>query len=66
MDLDLSDEHRIFQDELRGFLEAEIAPLDARWGDEEMTAPRARDLQRRLVPFGYLGGSGPAPRRSRS
>ncbi len=59
MDFELDEEQQIFRDQLQKFLDAEIAPLDAKWGDEEITAVRARDLQRRLVPWGYLGGAGP-------
>ena len=55
MDFELAEEHRIFRDSLRKFLEAEIRPLDDRWGDEEMTPERARELQKMLLPWGYLG-----------
>jgi len=55
MDFELAEEHRIFRDSLRKFLQAEIRPLDDRWGDEEMTPERARELQKMLLPWGYLG-----------
>jgi acyl-CoA dehydrogenase len=55
MDFELAEEQRIFRDSLRKFLEAEIRPLDERWGDEEMTAERARELSKMMVPWGYLG-----------
>ena len=55
MDFELAEEHRIFRDSLRKFLEAELRPLDDRWGDEEMTSERARELQKMLLPWGYLG-----------
>jgi hypothetical protein len=56
MDFTLSEEQEIFREELRKFLEAEIRPLDDRFGDEEMTAERAKELCRKLIPWGYLGG----------
>jgi alkylation response protein AidB-like acyl-CoA dehydrogenase len=59
MDFELQEEHRIFRDSLRRFLEAEIRPYDERWGDEEMTPERARPLQKMLVPWGYLGEQRP-------
>jgi len=59
MDFELSEEHRIFRDNLRRFLEAEIRQYDDKWGDEEMTPERARPLQKMLVPWGYLGDSRP-------
>ena len=31
MDFELQEEHRIFRDSLRKFLEAEIRPYDERW-----------------------------------
>ena len=57
MDFTLNEEQQIFHEELRKFLDAEIRPLDDRWGDEEMTADRAKELCRKLVPWGYMGGS---------
>jgi alkylation response protein AidB-like acyl-CoA dehydrogenase len=59
MDFELQEEHRIFRDSLRKFLEAEIRPYDQRWGDQEMTPERARPLQKMLVPWGYLGEQRP-------
>ena len=58
MDFDLTEEQEIFREELRKFLEAEIRPLDDRYGDEEMTADRARELCKKLIPWGYMGGGG--------
>jgi acyl-CoA dehydrogenase len=55
MDFEPQEEHRIFRDSLRKFLESEIRPLDERWGDEEMIPERARQLTKMLVPWGYLG-----------
>ncbi|MFZ0888105.1 MAG: acyl-CoA dehydrogenase family protein [Candidatus Binataceae bacterium] len=57
MDFELAQEHRIFRDSFRKFLEAEIRPLDDRWGDEEMTPERARQLSKMLVPWGFLGSN---------
>jgi alkylation response protein AidB-like acyl-CoA dehydrogenase len=58
MEFALSEEQEILREQLRKFLEAEMAPLDARWGDEELTADRARELCRKLVPWGYMGDGG--------
>jgi len=58
MDFELSEEQEILRDALRGFLEAEIRPSDDRFGDEEMTAERARELCKRLVPWGYMSAGG--------
>ena len=70
MDFTLNEEQQILREELRKFLEAEIRPLDDRWGDEEMTAERARELCKKLIPWGYMGGGaealGVATRRSRA
>jgi alkylation response protein AidB-like acyl-CoA dehydrogenase len=55
MDFEPQEEHRIFRDSLRKFLESELRPLDERWGDEEMVPERARQLTKMLVPWGYLG-----------
>lgn len=60
MDFTLNEEQQIFREELRKFLSAEIQPADDRWGDEEMTAGRAKELCRKLVPWGYMGGSADA------
>ena len=60
MDFTLNDEQQILREELRKFLEAELRPLDDRWGDEEMTAERARELCKKLIPWGYMGGRGEA------
>lgn len=56
MDFELQEEHRIFRDSLRKFLEAELRSLDERWGDLEMVPERARQLSKMLLPWGYLGG----------
>jgi alkylation response protein AidB-like acyl-CoA dehydrogenase len=58
MDYRLTEEQEIFREELRKFLDAEMRPLDDRWGDEEMTADRAREFCKKLIPWGYMGGSG--------
>ena len=55
MDFEPQQEHRIFRDSLRKFLETELRPLDQRWGDEEKLPERARQLTKMLVPWGYLG-----------
>jgi len=60
MDFTLNEEQQIVREELRKFLDAEIRPLDDRWGDEEMTAERARELCKKLIPWGYMGGGGEA------
>ncbi|HVA77363.1 MAG TPA: acyl-CoA dehydrogenase family protein [Candidatus Binataceae bacterium] len=56
MDFALDEDHRIFRDSLRKFLESELRPLDEKWGDEEMVPERARQLTKMLVPWGYLDG----------
>jgi alkylation response protein AidB-like acyl-CoA dehydrogenase len=56
MEFELNEEQQILREELRKFLEAEIRPLDDRWGDEEMTAERAREFCKKLIPWGYMGG----------
>ena len=61
MDFWLNDEQVMVQDNLRKFLDAEIRPLDDRWGDLEMTADRARPMLKMLIPWGYIGGGGTAP-----
>jgi alkylation response protein AidB-like acyl-CoA dehydrogenase len=58
MDFELTEEQEIFRESFRKFLEAEIQPLDDRFGDEEMTAERARELSKMLIPWGFLGGEG--------
>ena len=58
MEFELNEEQQILREELRKFLESEIRPLDDRWGDEEMDAERARGLCKKLIPWGYMGGSG--------
>jgi alkylation response protein AidB-like acyl-CoA dehydrogenase len=60
MDFELTEEQEIFRESFRKFLEAEIQPLDDRFGDEEMTAERARELSKKLIPWGFLGGEGAA------
>jgi len=57
MEFTLNEEQEILRAELRKFLDAEIRPLDDRWGDEEMTAEHAKEFCKKLVPWGYLGGS---------
>jgi acyl-CoA dehydrogenase len=59
MHFELTEEQRIVQDTLRRFLEAELAPLDRKHGDEEMTPELARDLLARIKPFGYIGHDRP-------
>jgi acyl-CoA dehydrogenase len=58
MDFTLNDEQVMFRDSLRKFLDAEVRPLDDRWGDLEMTAERAKPLLKMLIPWGYLGLEG--------
>jgi len=58
MDFELNEEQRMFQDSLRKFLDAEVRPLDDRWGDLEMTAERAKPLLKMLIPWGYVGNDG--------
>jgi alkylation response protein AidB-like acyl-CoA dehydrogenase len=60
MDFELTEEQEIFRESLRKFLEAEIQPLDDRYGDEEMTPERAKELSKKLIPWGFLGGEGAA------
>lgn len=55
MDFEYGEEHRIYQDSLKKFLEKEIMPLDNKWGDVEMTNERARSLFQMLIPWGYVG-----------
>ena len=40
---------------VRTFLENEMVPLDREHGDREMTPELARQLLKKLLPFGYLG-----------
>jgi alkylation response protein AidB-like acyl-CoA dehydrogenase len=56
MEFELDEEQQILREELRKFLEAEIRPLDDRWGDVEMTADHAREFCKKLIPWGYMGG----------
>jgi alkylation response protein AidB-like acyl-CoA dehydrogenase len=58
MEFELSEEQEILRENLRKFLEAEIRPYDDRYGDEEMTPERAKQLCKLLMPWGYLGGAG--------
>ena len=58
MDFELNDEQRMFRDSLRKFVDAEVRPLDDRWGDLEMTAERAKPLLKMLIPWGYVGIEG--------
>ena len=58
MDFELNEEQRMFRDSLRKFLDAEVRPLDDRWGDLEMTAERAKPMLRMLIPWGYGGSEG--------
>ena len=55
MDFEYSEEHHIYRDSLRKFLDKEIKPLDDKWGDVEMTNERAKSLFKMLVPWGYVG-----------
>lgn len=59
MDFQLAEEHCILRDSLRKFFEAELRPLDDRWGDQEMVPDRARELIKMLLPWGYLGENPP-------
>lgn len=59
MDFDLNEEQRLVQETVRRFLEKELAPLDRRHGDEEMTPALARDVLARIRPFGYFGHERP-------
>ena len=54
MDFELNEEQRMFRDSLRKFLDAQLRPLDDRWGDLEMTAERAKGLLKMLIPWGYV------------
>ncbi|MBW2282035.1 MAG: acyl-CoA dehydrogenase family protein [Deltaproteobacteria bacterium] len=56
MEFELNEEQQILREEVRKFLEAEIRPLDDEWGDVEMTADRAREFCKKLIPWGYMGG----------
>jgi alkylation response protein AidB-like acyl-CoA dehydrogenase len=55
MEFEHNEEQQVLRESLRKFLDAEIRPLDDRWGDEEMTAERAKQLCRMLIPWGYVG-----------
>jgi alkylation response protein AidB-like acyl-CoA dehydrogenase len=57
MQFELTEEQEIFRESFRKFLDAEIQPLDDRYGDREMTAERARELSKLLIPWGFLGGA---------
>ncbi|MGB8411709.1 MAG: acyl-CoA dehydrogenase family protein [Candidatus Binatus sp.] len=58
MDFELNEEQRMFRDSLRKFLDAQLRPLDDRWGDLEMTAERAKPLLKMLIPWGYADTEG--------
>ncbi len=58
MDFELNEEQRMLRDSLRKFLDAEVRPLDDRWGDLEMTAERAKPMLKMLIPWGYGGSEG--------
>lgn len=58
MDFEFNEEQRMFRDSLRRFLDAEVRPLDDRWGDLEMTGERAKPLLKMLIPWGYIGNEG--------
>jgi alkylation response protein AidB-like acyl-CoA dehydrogenase len=54
MDMELSEEQRMIKETVRRFLEKEIRPLV----DEQEKAgrPISKELVKKLLPFGYLGG----------
>ncbi len=55
MDFLPNDEHELLRESVRSFLEKEMAPLDREYGDREITPELAKQLIKRLMPFGYLG-----------
>ncbi len=59
MEFELTDEQELLRENLRKFLGAEILPWDEKYGDEEMTAERAKPLLGMLVPWGYIGPDQP-------
>lgn len=60
MDFNLTDEQEMLRDSVRAFLEKEMEPLDREHGDRAMTGDLARDLLKRLIPFGYVGPEQPS------
>jgi alkylation response protein AidB-like acyl-CoA dehydrogenase len=58
VDFELTEEQEVLRESLRKFLEAEIRPYDDRHGDEEMTPELARELCKKLIPWGYMGDGG--------
>ena len=54
MDMELSEEQRMIRETVRRFLEKEIRPLVDEY--EKAGRPIHRELVKRLLPFGYLGG----------
>ena len=55
MDFLPTEEQELLRESVRRFLDKEIAPLDREHGDREMTTELARQLLKKLMPFGYLG-----------
>ncbi len=54
MDLDLSEEQQMIKETVRRFLEKEIRPLVDEY--ERSGRPVTKDIVKKLVPFGFLGG----------
>jgi alkylation response protein AidB-like acyl-CoA dehydrogenase len=55
VEFEYTEEQQVLSESLRKFLDGEMRPWDDRYGDEEMTADRAKTLLRMLIPWGYLG-----------
>lgn len=54
MDLELSEEQKLIKETVRRFLEKEIQPLVDDY--EKSGRPVTREIVKKLVPFGFLGG----------
>lgn len=54
MDFDLSIEQKIIVENVRKFLEKEIAPIVEEY--EKNHTPVSKELMKKLIPFGYIGG----------
>lgn len=54
MDLEFTDEQKMLKSNVRRFMEKEIQPLVEQY--ERSSIPVSRDIVKKLLPFGYIGG----------
>jgi len=54
MDFELTDEQKMLKSNVRRFLEKEVHPLVDQY--EHSATPVSRDIVKKLLPFGYIGG----------